>query len=178
MKATSYFIGLEVWSEVLTDLFVNLYEYFDECGCLDIVEFQNPLSIHITLYYLDKLIDEKLVQDGLRDVVGKFELDELRDFDGRIFYLTGSGLDGLKTEFERYKGLFPNEVFENELEFVPHVTLFRVLDKKRFEEVRKGVGLLVKEFLGDLGVRSVSEGRVSLYKVNSSFRPELQVKIG
>lgn len=178
MKVTSYFIGLEVRSQVLADLFVDLYEYFDECGCLDIVEFQNPLSVHITLYYLDKLIDEKLVQDGLRDVEGKFELDELGDFDGQIFYLTGAGLDGLKTEFERYKVLFSNEVLENGLEFVPHVTLFRVLDKKSFEGVRKGVVLLVKDFLGHLGARNASEGRVSLYKVNSSFRPELQVKIG
>ena len=178
MKVTSYFIGLEVRSEVLADLFVGLYQYFDECGCLDIVEFQNPLSVHLTLYYLDNLIDEKLIQDELRDVEGEFGMNELGDFNGQIFYLTGSGLNGLKTEFERYKVLFPNDVFENGLEFVPHVTLFRVLDKKRFEEVRKGGQLLVQEFLEDLGARSVSEGRVSLYKVNSSFWPELQVKTG
>jgi lipopolysaccharide biosynthesis glycosyltransferase len=53
MQTTSHFVGIELNPELFSDLFVNLYSYLKKNSIENILTFQNILSIHITLYYLE-----------------------------------------------------------------------------------------------------------------------------
>src|SRR5688572_22171077 len=68
MQTTSHFLGISVDGSEFTDLFVDLQNYFRSHDLEGAIEFQNILSLHITLYYLESSLteDEKtqLLQDA------------------------------------------------------------------------------------------------------------------
>lgn len=63
MQITSYFIGLAIRPEYVSDIFVKIYDYIRQHSIESICSFQNPLSPHITLYYVDKDIDMRMKKD-------------------------------------------------------------------------------------------------------------------
>ena len=54
MNVTSHFIGIKIKSRLFVDMFVALQQYIKENNLEQIIELQNILSLHITLYYLKK----------------------------------------------------------------------------------------------------------------------------
>ncbi|HPR09393.1 MAG TPA: hypothetical protein PLT04_02360, partial [Candidatus Saccharibacteria bacterium] len=56
MKTTSHFMGLSLDSSHFADLFVSLQQYFKSHDIESVIEFQNILTTHITLYYLESTI--------------------------------------------------------------------------------------------------------------------------
>ncbi len=58
MKTTSHFIWIEIKSKLFCDIFIQVYKYIKENSIENSISFQNPLSPHITLYYLEKDIEE------------------------------------------------------------------------------------------------------------------------
>jgi lipopolysaccharide biosynthesis glycosyltransferase len=57
MQTASHFIGIELKAELCSDIFVKVYNYLTENNIENSLLFQNPLSPHITIYYLEKDID-------------------------------------------------------------------------------------------------------------------------
>jgi hypothetical protein len=53
---------------MFVDLFVKFYEYLKKNQIENIVHFQNPLSLHITLYYLEKNLEDNLKKEIKKDI--------------------------------------------------------------------------------------------------------------
>ncbi len=86
MKVTSYFVGVKLDPVKLVDLFVNIQEFLRSKDAESCIEFQNILSIHVTLYYFKN----DLSDDELKKVRAK--LDKVRNNSGHIRI----SLNGLK----------------------------------------------------------------------------------
>jgi hypothetical protein len=66
MIATSHFIGIKIKPEILVNLYVRLQEVLQDDS--SVIEFQNILSSHITLYYLPPILPnetEKNIQSSI-----------------------------------------------------------------------------------------------------------------
>lgn len=177
MKTTSHFIGIQLKASYLADLFVELYDYFNHKN--GIIEFQNPNSFHITIYYLPSSIDyKKFVK--LDSINTKITLNDIGYFGPKgkeiICYLTNNNLDFLEEEFNKYKELFPNDVSENDLDFVAHATLFRIKDSARYNIHKSEVDEIINKHLLKISSTDLYED-ILLYKVNSNYRPELQLPV-
>ena len=179
MKITSYFVWIKLNPSILVDLFVDIFSYLKENSLENIIEFQNPLSCHITLYYFSNKINENLLKD---DIQSLFFDDEIKITWCKYFYRE-------EKEFICY--LFPKEnenfyklnkffsdkfqekkVFENSLDFVPHITLFKIKDYWRFLEHKKNIESIInnKKLI-------FKDNEIKLYAVNSNFVPEIQVEL-
>lgn len=178
MRTTSHFIGLKLRAEYLADLFVDIYKLLEANGVLDCVVFQNLATVHITLCYLDEEINRDYFRDRLREFKGKVCLDRVGSFnDERIFYLGCEISESLLSEYEWYQEIFMNDAVDTDLDFIPHVTLFRVVDRIKFGSVRNKVLRLVEDYIERLEGLDLNDG-IGLFAVNSKFQPELQVEIG
>lgn len=173
---TSYFVGLDVSGN---DWFEFYSQINDVLSGLDFV-MQNFYTLYLTLCYLDKFIDRKNVVLELRDLAEKIFMrnmvvDYFETRDSFIIYLTSSDWNCLSKEFERYDNLFGSDVFENTLEFVPHITLARVKKFENLGKILSELNLCLAKFEAELS--SLSFDMVKLYKVNSRINPELQVVV-
>ena len=66
MISTSHFIGIKIKSEILVNLYVKLQNAIQDDST--IIDFQNILSSHITLYYLPSILQnetEKNIQSNI-----------------------------------------------------------------------------------------------------------------
>lgn len=188
MQTTSHFIGLALDSSQFTYLFVNLQKYFRSHDLEGAVEFQNILSLHITLYYLESSLaeDEKaqLLQEA-SDVSSNGTLS-ISGLKGSYF-----GEPGKErvcyigcVENEKFKGI--NQFFakkygysqipENQLAFVPHISLFRIHNPDAYAPHKAGVDALINTGVQAIGQDSLLQG-VHLYQVSSLFHPEIQIAI-
>lgn len=75
MQTTSHFIWIELKTEIFSDIFVKVYNYIKENNIEDSILFQNPLSPHITLYYLEKDIKNK-TKEEIKDYIKNFEIND------------------------------------------------------------------------------------------------------
>lgn len=177
MKTTSHFIGIKIKSLLLADLFTELYELFEANDVLDSVVFQNINSCHITLCYLDDDINEKYFLDRIRRFGSRVVLDRAGSFqDERIFYLGSKLIDDMENEYKWYQDIFKNDTVDTDLDFVPHVTLFRVTDKLKFANVRNKALRVIEDHLVKLEDIDLNNG-IGLFAVNSNFQPELQLEL-
>lgn len=60
METTSHFIWIEIKSEIISNIFVETYKYLKKNNIENSILFQNPISSHITLYYLEKDINKNI----------------------------------------------------------------------------------------------------------------------
>jgi hypothetical protein len=60
---------------LLSDIFVNINRYLQKNNIENIVSFQNPLSPHITLYYLEKEIKDDTKEEIKKDIT-KFNIED------------------------------------------------------------------------------------------------------
>ncbi len=60
--------------------------------------------------------------------------------------------------------------------FVPHVTLFKIRDVEAFERNRAMIEQALREELSRIWLLNLYES-VKLFKVNSEFRPEIQIAV-
>jgi 2'-5' RNA ligase len=72
--------------------------------------------------------------------------------------------------FNIFNGEFNRkEVLENNLKFIPHITLFRINNSQIYEKHRENIEEIVNEKLEKLKNKDISTKRIYLYKVNSKF---------
>lgn len=187
MLTTSHFIGLEIRSTELSDLYGELQDFFRDNELLEDLELQNPLSPHITLYYLDSELSEDehrqirtLIKDTTRDDIQLTGL-QVKYFgeagSERVCYIgcdQNSALSGLNQIFTQ--AIDRDHAAENSLAFVAHISLFRIKQQERFAQYKKDIELIINTFLTQLAVNNLM-GEVALYAVNSKYHPEIQIKL-
>lgn len=179
MKITSHFVWLEIISEKFTDLFCALQKYLRENNIENIIEFQNILSLHITLYYLWENISEnfsfpKNISQDIELWTFNYFLKEKRKF---ICYGTVNTPDFLKNIFDCLHTKYDKkEVWENSFEFIPHITIFKIKDFLEFQKHQKNIEKILEQESEKI-TWSITTGNIFLYKVSSKFSPEIQIKI-
>ncbi len=179
MKITSHFVWLEIISENFIDLFCELQKYLRENNIENILEFQNLLSLHITLYYLWENIPENFIfQKNIWDenLLENFDYfkKENREY---ICYGTIKNTEILKSIFNELHIKYDQKnIFENTLDYIPHITFFKIKNFLEFQIHQKNIEKILQEELWKI-IWNITTKNIFLYKVNSEFSPELQIKI-
>jgi 2'-5' RNA ligase len=165
-----------------------LQKYFKEHDLEKAVEFQNILSLHITLYYLDKEIDAANKEQLVADIAS---LAESKDFTlsglkvryfgepgkERVCYI-GCADNSTLTETNAFfaEKYSLNQIPENQLSFVPHISLFRISDPDSFTPHRTAVDEIINRNIQSIDTSSLVTGP-HLFQVSSLFRPEVQIAL-
>lgn len=188
MHITSHFIGISLDSSKFTDLFVDLQQYFRSHDLEGAIEFQNILSLHITLYYLESSLTEDEKTQPLQDA-SDMSSDKMLGIAG----LKGSYFGEPGKERVCYVGCAENErlkelnqllakkyeysqIPENQLAFVPHISLFRINNPEAYTPHKAKIDTVINRALRTIDENSLIQG-VRLYQVCSLFRPEVQIAI-
>lgn len=98
--------------------------------------------------------------------------------DPKVYFLSPDQIDELaifqKLFLEGYPDL--KDFAENTLDFIPHMTLFRVMDRELFLEKREEVASFLNE-----KCQEISQNKYPLslhvFSVYSQFHPEIQIQI-
>lgn len=186
MFTTSHFIGIKIKPDLLVNLYVRLQELVQDD--LSIIEFQNILSSHITLYYLPPILaneTKKNIQNSItasNTSIPLWNLEGLSYFWGdtpRICYLVSTAKNELEKLNIQFKTTFPDfsSVIENTYPiFIPHITLFKIKNLEKFLMRKIEIERIIQEEIEKLAGVSIFE-TISLYRVNSKFSPEIQIPI-
>ena len=188
MQTTSHFIGVSLNSKYFVDTFIALQQYFKEHDLEKAVELQNVLSLHITLYYLGKKLTGSEKEQLRADIVSlwtikKFVLAGLKaDYFGepgkeRVCYVGCTENEVLKdtNKFfaEKYKF---DQIPENRLSFVSHISLFRITDSEAFASHMTAVDDIINANIESIETDELVTG-LHLFQVSSLFHPEIQIII-
>lgn len=188
MQTTSHFTGISLDGKYFANIFIALQQYFKEHGLEKVVEFQNVLSLHITLYYLDKGLTESEKEQLQADMVSlrtskKFALTGLRASyfgepgEERVCYIGSTENEVLsdtnKYFAEKYKF---DHIPENRLSFVPHISLFRITNSEAFVSHKNAVDEIINANIESIETDEFVTG-LHLFQVSSLFRPEIQLTI-
>ena len=187
MQTTSHFIGIELKSEIFSDIFVKVYKYLKENTIEESVALQNPLSPHITLYYLEKNIPSNDIASIQSDIQGldlwsPINLTWINYFfrgdDRFVLYFktnTNINLESYRnTLHDTYKR---TQVEDNSFDFSPHVTFSKILDSSTFETHRVNIEKIISEEIEKIKNLDVNSWKVYLYAVNSTYKEEIQIKL-
>lgn len=188
MKKTSHFIWIELKAELFSDIFVNLYTYLKENNIADCTHFQNPLSPHITLYYLDKDLKKNDI-DEIKDYIKKFDINKpiyISSFNyfsrwewNRfvLFFTSNTDLPLKSYRDDLHKKYQRDFVEDNNFPFSPHITFLRIQDSEIYEKHRDNIEKIIKDELDKIKDIDLSSNKIFLYAVNSKFKEEIQVKM-
>jgi 2'-5' RNA ligase len=188
MKTTSHFVGAAIDCRRFADLFVELQNYFESHDLTSDIEFQNVLSLHITIYYLDSTLSTGEMNEILSDTTninneGNVNISKLqvRYFGEtnkeRVCYLgcpKNQQLIEMNDFFtHKYK---QSQIAENQLAFVPHISLFRIKNPERYNPHKAKIDTLISRSIETLEYESLISN-LHLYQVSSLFHPEIQIPI-
>lgn len=183
MEITSHFIGLRVRSENLVNLFVSLKELFEKEKILEHIEFQNPLSTHITLYYLPQIVSNKQL-DELKDFAKSLDIIKnitinkydffLKNQENYLCYLSTLDDSFFKQINKLARNKFQNNVVDNNYDFVPHITLFKIKNYFKYQNVHSKVLLVLDKHLKSICKTNIFDD-IYIYKVNSKFKEQIQI---
>lgn len=186
MQTTSHFVWIWIRSELFSDLYVKLYKYLKDNWLENILTFQNILSLHITLYYFPKDL-ENLEELEIKNLINSIDNDLnikeswFRYFERNnekiIWYIYWNSPIDLKKIFLEFHKIFNKiEVFENNLDFVPHITFFRIKDSEKYELNKGNIEKIINEELINMKNINLFNWKINLYKVSSNFPWEIQIK--
>lgn len=194
MKTTSHFIWIELKSELFSDIFVRVYNYIKENNIENSILFQNPLSPHITLYYLEKDIDLK-TKEEIKEYIKSFEINDYIklnwfnyffrwEWNRFVLYFTSKTnlplknyRDNLHDKYNRdYVKDNRDYVKDNSFTFSPHITFLRIQDSKLFENHRENIENIINDELQKISELDINTRNIFLYAVNSNFKEEIQIK--
>lgn len=186
MKPTSHFLGICLKSNPYKKLFIELQEYFRKNKIIDAIEMQNILSLHITLYYLGPNINP--IKTSLANNLSTLRKNKLviyavnhayfpKKAKNTICHLVPSNMEimeKLNIKIDRKYHL--HKIVENTYSFVPHITVFRIIDHERFNTHKKNIDEIINKFLSKNKKVNTFNG-FYLYEVNSKFKPEIQTRM-
>ncbi len=188
MKTTSHFIWIDLNSYILSNIFIKIYEYTKDNNIENYISFQNPLSPHITLYYLEKDIDLN-VKNQIKDFISSFDLNnEIKltwfdyfyrwEWNRFVLYLKSES----KIPFKDYRDIFHNKYNRNYIEdnnynFSPHITLLKINNSEIFENHRLNIENILNEEIDNIKNIDINLRKIFVYAVNSKFKEEIQIKI-
>ncbi|MDD2907033.1 MAG: 2'-5' RNA ligase family protein [Candidatus Gracilibacteria bacterium] len=188
MQTTSHFIGIELKSELFSDLFVKIYNYIKENNIEKSILFQNPLSPHITLYYLEKDIDNKNKEE-IKEYIKNFEINDNIKLTGFNYFFRGEGNrfvlyfnTNTNLPLKKYRDFIHEKynrdyVEDNSFTFSPHITFLRIQDSIIFENHRENIENIINDELKKISELDINTKNIYLYAVNSKFKEEIQIKL-
>ncbi len=187
MQITSHFVWIELKYELFSDLFVAIYKYFKKNKIESIWNFQNPLSLHITLYYFEENLSE-LDKSKINKEILKLNLEDNIFIDWFDYFFNSKWNRNVlfikpKTDLnlKQYNNNF-NKIFnrnfikDNNFNFLPHITFLIIKNKLIFEKHRKNIENIINNELAKIKDINLNNKRCFLYKVNSWFKEEIQIK--
>lgn len=189
MQITSYFVGLVIESAPFVSLFVQLQQYIKKHKLENAVVIQNILSLHISLYYFDTTLTEEQKNFIKEDAEHLSSVHKLRTISPtQVSYFNNGSKDTLcylscsPTEileemhsFFAKKYLYTN-VPENKYSYIPHLSLFTILDSATYAPHKKDVDHIITEELTSIKEHAIVKD-IQLFQVNSLFSPEIQIPI-
>ena len=188
MQKTSHFIWIELKSELLSDIFLKVYKYFRKNNVESFFTFQNPLSCHITLYYLEKNISEKAKKE-IKNLIKNFSVDKeifiswfnyflKKNWEKFVLYFT------IKSDLplENYRNILhkkynKTEIIDNHFPYLAHATFFKIENNEIFEKHRKNIEKIIESELLKVCKLNVNSWKIFLYAVNSEFKEEIKIKV-
>ena len=188
MQTTSHFIWIELKSKLLSDIFLKVYKYFKKNNVKSFFTFQNPLSCHITLYYLEKNISEKAKKE-IKNYIKNFSVDKeifiswfnyflKKNWEKFVLYFT------IKSDLhlENYRNILhkkynKTEIIDNHFPYLSHATFFKIENSEIFEKHRKNIEKIIESELLKICKLNVNSWKIFLYAVNSEFKEEIQIKV-
>ena len=188
MKTTSHFIWIQLKSEIFSDIFSVVYQYVKKNNIEDFIVFQNPLSSHITLYYLEKDI-ENITKKEIKEYIKKFNINDTItiswfnyffrwEWNRFVLYFTSKtnlNLENYRNDLhEKYNRDY---VEDNGFAFSPHITFLRIQDSKIFEKHRDNIENIINKKLQKINHLDTNTKNTFLYAVNSQFKEEIQIKL-
>lgn len=189
MQTTSHFIAIELNPKYFSNIFVKVYNYLKQNSVEKYFIFQNPLSVHITLYYLDKNISEWQVSE-IKKFLKEIDINKeifLENFD--YFYRNEKRFllyfkPKSEINFKNLRDIFhkkfdKSEIEDNNLPFKDHITFFKIISEwqKIFENHRVNIEKIIFDEIWKLKWKNINSWKIFLYSVNSTFKEEIQIKI-
>ena len=184
MIKTSQFIWLKLKVEYFTNIFIEIKKLLWDKE-KEILEFQNPLSLHITVYYLPWKTTE-IEEKEIKDIIEKFSqqkikisMKKLEYFWKKIAYISYDNFENLEkiNNFLKSKFIDYNSIVDNSYSrFIPHTTLFKIKDYWKFLLYKNDIENIIEKNIEKIQNYDFIEN-FHLYAVNSTFTPELQVII-
>jgi len=188
MKTTSHFIWIELKADLFSDIFVKIYNYMKENNIENSLLFQNPLSLHITLYYLEKDIEDN-TKNEIKEYIKDFNIEDKItlswfnyffrwEWNRVVLYFTSKTNLPLKDYRNNLHNKYNRDYVEdNRFDFSPHITFLRIKFGKLFEKHRENIENIINEELQKLYNLDLNTRNIFLYAVNSNFKEEIQLKI-
>ncbi len=179
---TSHFLGFPISSSCLEDIFLQLGKILWKNN--EIVEFQNILSLHISIWYFPETFPDT-IENSLKNFPEKeisFSLSGCGTFgkpgDPKVYFLTPTPQNTSIEYNSILLDVYPElrNFWENHLSFVPHMTLFRILNREKFLEKRWEVERYLQTELINIS-KILFSSSLSVFAVDSRVQPELQVLI-
>lgn len=186
MNLTSHFIGIKINSKAFADLFVKLQQYLKDNGVEQTIELQDIHSLHVSLYYLQKeiLSQERNNIKHTTETLNKSHKDFVLTPDHVAYfkkaetdylgYIACSQVQKLTVfNSQLAKEYKKDRILENQYTYIPHISLFRVINHKLFIIHRENINSIIKQQLNDINNENLFQG-FYLFEVNSKFHPEIQ----
>ncbi len=155
MQITSYFVWLELKNNLLKNVFFDLKNFVEKNNYEDILQVEEWKNPHITLYYLTKYIENI---EEVKNFIEKLKLEEeiflnklkyfYRENKEFIWYLDIKSKNDficvnkiLDKKFKKYSAE------DNKLDFIPHITIFRIRNYEKFLRIKDKLENFIKNMI-------------------------------
>lgn len=188
MNITSYFIGILLDSAIFDNLFSHLNEYIEKNNLQDSILLQNKLSLHITLYYLRKALNENEISTINEDIkhsdsknLKNIKINSINYFlNGNkkiLCYLECSNKINLKKINTYFSNKYKHsDVIDNSYIFLPHISLFKIKNSKKFDLHESNIQQIITKELKLINNLCLFKS-INLFMVNSETEPETQTPV-
>lgn len=184
MKKTSHFVGITLKPEKFVNIFTEIHQFLWE-NCKKIIEFQNILSLHITLYYFPKELSKNDL-NTIKNIISKIDLKDVniifwwfQYFWEKVAYLWYKNHKLFKQLNHIFHQNFPkyNTIIDNSYEkYIPHTTIFKIKEYDLYLTYKEEIEKIVLKNLEKISTNEIWWD-INLYAVNSTFSPEIQIMI-
>lgn len=183
MKSTSNFLGITLDKSKFKALFDSLNKYSKENNLQKIIEIQNQDSVHITLYYLDKDINKSVLKQ-IKDDLSVLNKKNISIFLKKVFffkkenknylcYLSPNSIEELEKINLYLKQKYISNAIDNNYKYIPHITIFKILDFSIYKQHKKNILKIINTFLSKNNKTNLYQS-FNLYSVDSTKSPEKQ----
>lgn len=183
MKVTSNFLGITLDKSKFKVLFDSLKKYSKENNLQKIIEVQNQDNIHITLYYLDKDTDKSVLKQIKNDlsVLNKKNISITlkkvsffkKENKNYLCYLYPNSIKELEKINLHLKQRYISNAIDNNYKYIPHITIFKILDFKTYKQHEKNILKIINTFLSKKDKTNLYQS-FNLYSIDSTKSPEKQ----
>lgn len=189
MQITSYFVGVLLDSSQFVDLFVKLQEYIEKSNLQKCIQLHNILSLHISFYYFEEELNKQTLATIIEDISDissqygqlNISLTGIKYFENnlgkRLCYLDCSPEKELRNINKYFTNKYKrNKILANQFSYIHHISLFNILDPKKYNTHKEQIDLIIKGGLELINQTDIFKS-FNFFKVNSLFHPEIQIPL-